>query len=287
MTVETPPAPAAVREARRTAKSPDSGVLGRRPAVHAARVALDPRPLLGRPAIPKEHGVWGFVLAPWLVGVTADRTPPDMRSGLLLLGATSAMMATTAFLDDRRSKGKKVRLRNWAGVYAAAAAGFLIPAVLARPGLLVLALPLGLVGAVSAALVAHRADRTFLGRLVPILGFTALVPAGFHLETGDLPNARVWLLTAAVAAFLAGSLSFVRACFRGRGSRGVRIGCVAYHLGLVAGAGWLAPPLALAFLPGAARLLILLRPRPSAPLVGVTEILTLSAFVGLLIRLGR
>lgn len=242
-----------------------------------------------RPVLPREHGVWGFVLGPWALGAGSEASPAPL-AWALLGAALFAMMATTVALDGSRRSGahpRAIAARRWSAVYAGVALLFAAPVLLAHPDLAWAALPAAGLGLAAWRLVRARQDRSFLGRLLPIVGLCALVPVAHRVQHGHFELARSGPLWAAMTAFALGSLLFVRACFRGRRARGLVLGCLGYHAALPV-LGWAAAPgIGLSFLPPLARTAVLGLKKPPAPLVGVAEILALGAHVGLLLAYAR
>lgn len=187
----------------------------RRQASPAARSPAG-RNRLVAPPLPREHGVWAWVLLPLVAGGAAAGS---VNATLLLLavGALAAFVVRAPLeLAGRRPADRRAYL-VWAGLYA-------VVALLALAPLLVYyhrwaLLPLGAVGAAVTLPVLVFRDLRYRwraqGELLVVAGLAVLAPAAYHAATGDFDRqaAAAWLPP---ALYGAGSVFYVRMLFEQR-----------------------------------------------------------------------
>lgn len=200
------------------------------------------------PPLPREHGVWAWLLLPLVTGGAAVGS---VSAPLVLLAAGSlAAFCVRAPLEQvrRRPARRRVYLA-WASLYAVAALLTLVPllAYYQRWALL----PLGALGAAVAlpALFSRglRYRWRAQGELLVVGGLALLAPAAYHAATGEFDGqaAAVWLPP---ALYGAGSVFYVRmlleqrrvaASARGLGERGGAVGYLAVLWGVTGAAALL------------------------------------------------
>ena len=213
------------------------------------------------PPLPREHGVWAWLLLPLVTGGAAAGS---VSAPLVLLAAGSlAAFCVRAPLElARRRPARRRASLVWASLYAVAALLTLVPllAYYQRWALL----PLGAVGvAVALPVLAFRDLRyrwRAQGELLVVAGLALLAPAAYHAATGDFDEraAAAWL---PAALYGAGSVFYVRmlleqrrvaASARGLGERRGAVGYLAVLWGVTGAAallGTLPALVMVAFLP--------------------------------------
>ncbi len=249
--------------------------------------------------LPKEHGAWGMLYVPLLLGAMvaptgAGRVALFAASATLLFIGRESLLSWWRARSRGRPSGSALRVALlYLGLSVAAAA----PLVL-REGLSGL-IPLGLLAGGllvwNARQAARREERTVLTELVGIAGLTLTAPAASYVASGRWTS-LAWWLWALSALYFAGSVFYVRLRVltahpkRPRELARIRRWCALYHGGLALGlaaaivAGVLPALVFLAYVPVLARALHhLVRPAPELVLrrVGVLEILYSVIFLAL------
>jgi len=205
-------------------------------------------PGMGRPIVPREHGVWAVLYGSFLVGAgVAGRV--TLPVALFLVGITAAAFANGSLAILARSsasEGQRERRRRaltWFVLYGAVAATALLPLLfLFRMTFL---LPFGMGAAflllLRAYLIREGDDRTLIGELVGAAGLTMVGAVAHAVGLGEVRpiSAVLWLL---LFLFFASGVFYVRMrvhelATRRRGatpgSNPVRWPCVVYHALLI------------------------------------------------------
>ena len=205
-------------------------------------------PGMGRPIVPREHGVWAVLYGSFLVGAgVAGRV--TLPVALFLVGITAAAFANGSLAILARSsasEGQRERRRRaltWFVLYGAVAATALLPLLfLFRMTFL---LPFGMTAAffllLRAYLIREGDDRTLIGELVGAAGLTMVGAVAHAVGLGEVRpiSAVLWLL---LFLFFASGVFYVRMrvhelATRRRGatpgSNPVRWPCVVYHALLI------------------------------------------------------
>ena len=202
---------------------------------------------VGRPIVPREHGVWAVLYGSFLVGVgVAGRV--TLAAALLFVGITAAVFANGSLSILVRwsakdgQRGRRRHARIWFMLYGAiAAAAF-------GPLLVVFRMAFLLLFAVGAAcflllrmfLIRERDDRTLMGELIGAAGLTMVGPVTHAVSVGGVQaiSLILWLL---LFLFFASGVFYVRMRVQGIVSRckGASASnrewwrCVAYHVLLI------------------------------------------------------
>jgi hypothetical protein len=253
---------------------------------------------LAAPPLPREHGVWAWLLLPLVAGGAASGSA---SAPLLLLGVAAVagfVVRAPLELALRRPAQRRSYL-TWSGLYAMVVLLTLAPLLFQyhRWGLL----PLGTMGVAIAlpVLMSRRLRYRWRaqGELLAVAGLSLLAPAAYYAATGDFDRqaAALWLPP---ALYGAGSILYVRMLFdrrRRAGPRGLSgaRGAVALYLAalwvtVAAGvvAGLLPPLMPVAFLPATLKISLALARRTPVDNVrrtGVVEVLHAALFAGLLV----
>jgi hypothetical protein len=252
---------------------------------------------LTAPPLPREHGVWAWLLLPLVAGGAAAGTA---NAPLLLLAVTALagfVLRAPLEMAPRRPAQRRSYL-TWGGLYAMAAALALAPLLFQyhRWGLL----PIGATGAAVALPVLLSRGLRYRwraqGELLVVAGLSILAPAAYYVATGDFDRqaATLWLPP---ALYGAGSIFYVRMLFERRrdrapreisGARGaVGLYLAALWVAVAAGvlSGLLPPLMPVAFLPATLKISLALARGTVADNVrrtGVVEALHATLFATLL-----
>ena len=218
--------------------------------------------------MPNQHGAWGMLASPLLVGVIAS-TPKWVHLPLAVLWFVGyfAFFATGLWLKS----GRRARYLPPVRAYGIATAPFALLVLLLRPDLVVWAplfAPLLLVGLWFAA---HRRDRSVASGLATIIAACLMTPVAF--DAGDGSDwGRAWTLTAVLAAYFVGTLFYVKTMIRERDSRAHYWLSVGYHLAATAAMAWVSWWLVGLFALLTVRAAVLPGRRLAAKQVGIAEI---------------
>ncbi|MEN1976248.1 YwiC-like family protein [Cellulomonas olei] len=190
--------------------------------------------------VPNQHGAWAMVVAPPVVG--ALLAGPRGLHALLLAAWLAAYCAYFALTQWLRS-GRRRRYRDPVLGYGVATAVLGLPLVAAQPALLRWAPAFALLLGASLRYAARRADRSYGNDLVTITAAALMTvvaaglldrPEGWWPPGADDPRAR----TAAglLAAYLVGTVPYVKSMIRERGRPATARLSAGYHAALLAGA---------------------------------------------------
>ena len=151
-------------------------------------------------ALPNEHGAWGFLLEPALLGLLLA---PSWTGASLVLAALAALLAqhplSLVLADRRRGKSypRTVLATKFVLAYAPVAGAALVAAVLLAGGVTFLfpALIVAPLALVQLALDARNRGRTLAAELCGAGAVSALAPAIMLAGGSDLvPALAIWLL---------------------------------------------------------------------------------------------
>jgi hypothetical protein len=193
--------------------------------------------------VPNQHGAWAMVVAPPLVGALV--AGPTGRHALLLAVWLAAYCLYFAAAQWLRS-GRRARYRPPVLGYAAATAALGVPLLVAEPALLRWAPVYALLLAASLRYAARRADRSYGNDLVTIAAAALLTvvasglgapPAGWWPPGAD--DSGAWSAAALLAAYLVGTVPYVKSMIRERDRPATYRLSVGYHAALVVGAAGL------------------------------------------------
>ncbi|HSE55094.1 MAG TPA: YwiC-like family protein [Nocardioidaceae bacterium] len=230
--------------------------------------------------VPNQHGAWGMLASPFLVGVVAA-SPRWVHLPLLLLWFVGyfAFFAAGLWLKS----GRRARYLPPVRAYGLATIPLAVVVLLLRPDLVVWAplfAPLLLAGLWFAA---HRQDRSLPSGLATILAACLMTMVAF--DAGDGTDwARAWTLTAVLAGYFVGTLFYVKTMIRERDSRPHYWLSVGYHAALTVAAAWLSWWLAGLFALLALRAAVLPGRGLSPKQVGIGEIVANIAVVVVALR---
>jgi hypothetical protein len=146
--------------------------------------------------LPKEHGVWAYLLGPQVAAIAA--APRPAAAALFALAALVGFFAYGAVMGAARTRQHRPALSGLAPAAVAAALGAL--AVWETPPSALAAAPAGLVALGGAVLLDARGRRSAGFQLLGIAGFSVL-GAGALLAAGGSPQAAATLAVAQSATF--------------------------------------------------------------------------------------
>lgn len=225
--------------------------------------------------VPNQHGAWGMLASPLVVGVAAS-SPRWVHVPLTLVWFVGyfAFFAAGLWLKSGRRERYVAPVRVY-GLATLPLGGLVL---LLRPDLVVwvpVYAPLLLAGLLLAA---RRQDRTLASGLVTILA-ACLLTVVAHDAGGGTDQVRVWTLTAVLAAYFVGTLFYVKTMIRERDSRAHYRLSVGYHLVVAAAMAWVSGWLGALFALLAVRAAVLPGRRLTPKQVGVGEIVANLAVV--------
>ncbi|HEX6246664.1 MAG TPA: YwiC-like family protein [Nocardioidaceae bacterium] len=184
--------------------------------------------------VPNQHGAWGMLASPFLVGVVAA-SPRWVHLPLLLLWFVGyfAFFATGLWLRS----GRRSRFVPPVRAYALATVPLGLLVLLLRPDLVVWALPFAPLLLAGLWFAARRQDRSLASGLATIVAACLMTPVAF--DAGDGTDwARAWTLTGVLAGYFVGTLFYVKTMIRERESRAHYRLSVAYHLAVTVAMAW-------------------------------------------------
>ena len=154
-------------------------------------IAVEERPVVVRPPMPREHGAWGILLIPFAtaVGVAGVWNLPVT---LLLVSILCFYVARTSWLKQNY---------RWTIALLAGSTACVLP-LLCVWKLWWLA---GF-GAIAAPLAFRKTERNVVMQLLAVAGLTLTAPAGWYAATGKL-DYRLWLLN---VLYFAGGIFYVK-----------------------------------------------------------------------------
>jgi hypothetical protein len=163
--------------------------------------------------LPKEHGAWAMLYAPFVLGVAvAGRV--NWQILLLLFSATAAFISRESLLVYWRARARG-REAPEAGsallLYLALAAAFGSTLVFAFK--LFWLIPLGVIGAALLLINGKQAtrmeERSMMGEILAIGGLTMTAPAAYYAASGrwEMVGFWLWLLS---ALYMASSVFYIK-----------------------------------------------------------------------------
>lgn len=235
-------------------------------------IAVEQKPIVARPPMPREHGAWGILLIPFATAVGVSGVW-NLPVALLLISILCFYLARTSFLKQNY---------RWTAILLAGSAACVLPLLIVWKLWWLAAF-----GVVAAPLAFRKTERSALMQLLAVLGLTLTAPAAWYAATGKL-DYRLWLLN---VLYFAGGIFYVKmhiATAIARKPAG-RLPVAIYYAALAGLAAWWWP-VGLAFVPvivrafvGAARVSPVLRIKR----LGWTEVAHSLVFALLLVILWR
>jgi len=179
--------------------------------------------------MPGQHGAWGMLAVPFLLGVAASRPSPWQL--LLAVTAVSGYLASATAQTWLRSRRRDVSLTptiTYGSLFVAS--GLVLLA--AYPQLLLTLVVLVPAGALTLGGARPGARRDLANSLAQAAQALVLVPAA-AVVSGDVDVDTVALTTIVCAAYLVGTVLVVRSVLRERDNPGFAAVSIGYHLVLV------------------------------------------------------
>ncbi|MFN8005789.1 MAG: YwiC-like family protein [Terriglobia bacterium] len=200
------------------------------------------------PPTPKEHGAWGMLLVPFVmgVGVVGHFTIETLwlLAAVLLAFLSQKPFAQLLTTQERISTSRKLkRSLAWFGIYAGSSAAIFL--ILYVPYQMKGLRLFGFLG--SPVILAYsyfvwrKAVRSVLGELAGIAGLTMTGPMACYAAAGEIRAVGFWLWAFCILYFVS-SIFYVKAVVQkflrlksGQPSslHGMEWACLLYHLGMI------------------------------------------------------
>lgn len=180
--------------------------------------------------LPREHGAWGMLFAPLLVGMFAGGARG--YHVLLFLGMLAVYLATYPLIQWVKNPKRNSELKGWIAGYGAAAVVPGLPLLFKYPGLIWLALPAGTLLLVNIRFAIRKKERHMLNDLAAIGGLSFGGVAAYYVgvQAFDL---KAWLVWLSCLLLFFGSVLHVKSLIREKGNRAVKTVANLYHAVLV------------------------------------------------------
>jgi 4-hydroxybenzoate polyprenyltransferase len=239
--------------------------------------------------LPREHGAWGMLYTPWVLGALVAWQEPG-RLALLLLAMTFVFIGRESVLYwwRARANGRDAdSAPRMAVIYLALAGACGAPLLLiGLYGLMPVGLAAGLLLLWNAGQAVKREERTVTTEVVGIAGLSLTAPAAYYVSYGSWDLTAAWLWLASVLYFVSSVFYVKLRVLTAHAKRPepvlrARQQCMAYHAVLVVtvatlvAAGHWHPFLLTAYVPVVVRAVYhLIRPTKELVLkkVGYTEL---------------
>ncbi|MFX3625351.1 MAG: YwiC-like family protein [Ectobacillus sp.] len=221
-----------------------------------------------KPVMPNQHGAWSMLIIPFGSGVAVGM--PSWYHIPLFLAWLFVYLGTYPFLMYMKQKRKKEHLR-WAFIYFTIAAVFGVLALTHEWKIVyagVFMLPLFLVNIYFAK---KKNERALFNDISAILTFCIGGVMSYYFGTGSIDE-KAWLVLIICFLFFMGSTFYVKTMIREKNNSTYKWLSWTYHTVLVAGAIFVSPLLAIAFIPSLIRAVWLYGKKVSVIKVGVLEI---------------
>jgi hypothetical protein len=222
-----------------------------------------------------------MLVVPYIAGLLAAGFAwPDIP--LLVAWIAGYLFSYFALLAIKTRRYDRYRSQLLSYGSATVIAGSVV--LIARPALLVFAPVFAVVLLVNGRFAANRDDRALVNGLVSAAAAMLILPVVAVVGGQD-----VWSVSGTFVVLLlyfAGTVLFVKTCIRERGNVGLLRASIAFHVGALAVAPWVAPLYAVPFAWFLARAVVVPSRRLTAKQLGVIEIgsslalLTAVAIVG-------
>lgn len=180
--------------------------------------------------IPREHGAWGMLFAPLLIGMLVAGL--NLNHVPLVLGMLAAYLASNPLIQWIKSQKRNSHMLNWALGYGAAAALLGIPLLFQYPRLIGLFLAAGLVLLVNIQFTVRKKERHLLNDLAAMAGLSLGAVAAYYIGRGSI-NGTSWYLWIACILQFFGSALHVKTLIREKGNRRVKTIANLYHIVLL------------------------------------------------------
>jgi YwiC-like protein len=187
--------------------------------------------------LPSEHGSWAMLATPFIIGAgVAGRLPLALwvcaAAALALFLLRQPVTLLVRVLRGKARPDDAGPAWLWSGLLAVIAIGCGVGLVgMGRAAILWLAIPAGVIMALTVALGAWLGPRRLGVELLGVSGLAMAAPAAYAAASGDL-NATAWLTWLIGAAHSVITVLYVRLRIdelHGRASRAQRIAVVAAH----------------------------------------------------------
>jgi len=241
--------------------------------------------------VPDQHGAWGFLLLPLILGVVVGGWSPAVLALVLAwVAAYPLTWALTGVLAAPRPQRFRRALVVWSVVTVPAA----VTTVVLRPWLLYVGAAYIALFLVNLWFARHRRERALANDLVLVAECTAMVPVvagvaaagGWAVPIDVMTEPAVLVLALACAVTLVGSTLHVKSLIRerrnpryARASRSYAVASVVAMTAAVTATevGW---PLVLPFLVLAVRAFVVRDPRMRPARIGLVELACLVVLAG-------
>lgn len=181
--------------------------------------------------IPREHGAWGMLFAPLLIGMFVAGL--KVNHSLLVFGMLAAYLAVYPLLQWIKNRQRNGHMLKWALGYGMAAAILGIPLLFHYPALVGLFLATGLFLWINIQFAIRKKERHLLNDLAAIAGLSLGAVAAYYVGQGFLTKIAWYLWMASILQFF-GSALHVKTMIREKGNRTMKTVANLYHILLLA-----------------------------------------------------
>lgn len=183
--------------------------------------------------LPREHGSWGILFAPLLVGTFSAGA--EWHHLLLFSGALSAFLAANPLIQWLKNPQKNRTMVRWMIGYGIAALLFGVPLLLVYRPLLWIAAGACLTLGVNILFAVNRRERHLLNDAAAIFGLSLGGVAAYFVGAQSLTVDALWVALASLLFFF-GSALHVKTLIREKGNLAYKRAADWYHLFLLVGA---------------------------------------------------
>ena len=191
------------------------------------------RSLVRRGWLSNEHGAWVMTVLPIIVGICTVHPQPIQF--LLLAAWTAAYCAFHALslywaASPKRRRTYLPAFLTWASI--AVVCG--VPVIVMHPHAIVrIIIPITLFCAVATYEAFRKRRRSIVSHVSSVLASSCTLPLSIWITSESYSQFKLWCAAVAVAAYMLGSIVYVRSLIRGAHKKSVYIVSVAWHLALV------------------------------------------------------
>lgn len=177
--------------------------------------------------LPREHGAWGMLFAPLIIGAVASGLKPV--HGWLFVAMLATYLTVNPFIQWLKNRKRNAPLLPWIIGYGLAALFSGFPLLFRFPALAWLIPPAGLMVLVNIAFALQKKERHLLNDLAAESGLSLGAVAAYYVGQETF-SPFAWVLWAACLFLFFGCALHVKTLIREKGNRRIKRIANLYHL---------------------------------------------------------
>lgn len=196
-----------------------------------AQKMIEMRVICLKVVLPREHGAWGMLFAPLVIGMFSAGF--NFYHVLLILAMLAAYLASNPLIQWCKNSKRNPNLLKWALGYGMAAAVLGIPVLFPYPKLILILLGTTLILLINIRFAVNKNERHLFNDFTAMAGLSLGGISSYYVGKGIIDSASFFLWLTCLLQFF-GSALHVKTFIREKGNRTFKNAANWYHIFLIA-----------------------------------------------------